>query len=145
MSNSIAPYSPDAEDNKVLALIGDLRNIIECARGNVAATANYELTMMYWHIGERINRDLLDYERASYGERIVATLSRQLQNDYGSKGFEEKNLRRMLQFARLFPDEQIVATLSRHLWWSHFVLVLPLKDVLQESFISPSLPTNIGA
>ena len=33
------------------SLIQDLRQIIEQARGYVAATANYELTMMYWHIG----------------------------------------------------------------------------------------------
>ena len=41
------------------SLIRDLRHIIEQARGHVAATANYEQTMMYWHIGERINRDVL--------------------------------------------------------------------------------------
>ncbi|MCF0214674.1 MAG: DUF1016 domain-containing protein, partial [Muribaculaceae bacterium] len=32
-------------------LIQDLRQIIEQARGHVAATVNYDLTMMYWHIG----------------------------------------------------------------------------------------------
>ena len=46
------------------SLIQDLRQIIEQARGRVAATANYELTMMYWHIGERINREVLDNQRA---------------------------------------------------------------------------------
>lgn len=34
---------------------------------------------MYWHIGKRINHDVLGYERAAYCEQIVATLSRQLQ------------------------------------------------------------------
>ncbi len=61
------------------SLIQDLRQIIEQARGRVAATANYELTMMYWHIGERINREVLDNQRAEYGKQIVATVSRQLQ------------------------------------------------------------------
>ena len=55
------------------SLIQDLRQIIEQARGRVAATANYELTMMYWHIGERINREVLDNQRAEYGKQIVAT------------------------------------------------------------------------
>jgi hypothetical protein len=32
------------------SLIQDLRQIIEQARGQVAATANYAQTMMYWHI-----------------------------------------------------------------------------------------------
>lgn len=60
------------------SLIQDLRQIIEQARGHVAATANYELTMMYWHIGERINREVLDNQRAEYGKQIVATVSQQL-------------------------------------------------------------------
>ena len=67
-------------------LMSDLRQIIDEARIHVASTANYELTMMYWHIGERINRVVLGNERADYGKHIVATVSRQLQNIYGHKG-----------------------------------------------------------
>ena len=61
------------------SLIQDLRQIIEQARGHVAATANYELTMMYWHIGERINREVLNNQRAEYGKQIVAQVAQQLQ------------------------------------------------------------------
>ena len=59
-------------------LIDDLRQIIDSARSRVAATANYELTAMYWHIGDRINSEILGNERAEYGKQIVATLSRKL-------------------------------------------------------------------
>lgn len=134
MSNELKDYTLDYSDEIIQALIADLRHIIEDARDRVAVTANYELTMMYWHIGERINKDVLGYQRAAYGQQIVATVSRQLQASYGRKGFEEKSIRRMMQFAALFNDEQIVATLSRQLWWSHFVEVLPLKDALQREF-----------
>ena len=116
------------------SLIQDLRQIIEQARGRVAATANYELTMMYWHIGERINREVLNNQRAEYGKQIVAQVARQLQEEYGSKGFDEKSIRRMMQFANLFADEQIVAQAARKLSWSHFIEVLPLKDDLQREF-----------
>ena len=116
------------------SLIQDLRQIIEQARGHVAATANYELTMMYWHIGERINREVLDNQRAEYGKQIVAQVGRQLQEEYGSKGFDEKSIRRMMQFANLFAEEQIVAQAARKLSWSHFIEVLPLKDDLQREF-----------
>ena len=37
-----------------LSLIQDLHQIINHARSHVAATANYSLSMMYWHIGNRI-------------------------------------------------------------------------------------------
>jgi predicted nuclease of restriction endonuclease-like (RecB) superfamily len=116
------------------SLIEDLRQIIEQARGHVAATANYAQTMMYWHIGERINREVLGNQRAEYGKQIVATVARQLQEEFGRKGFDEKSIRRMMQFATLFPDSQIVAPLARQLWWSHFVEVMPLKDELQREF-----------
>ena len=116
------------------SLIQDLRQIIEQARGHVAVTANYELTMMYWHIGERINREVLDNQRAEYGKQIVATVSRQLQAEYGEKGFEKSSITRMMKFAKLFPDKQIVATASQQLSWSHFVEILPLKDGLQREF-----------
>ena len=85
MSKDITQYPTDMRNDEVRSLITDLRQIIDKARVSVAAAANCELTMMYWHIGERINRDLLNHARAAYGEKIVATLSRQLQNDYGSK------------------------------------------------------------
>lgn len=76
------------------SLIQDLRQKIEQARGRVAATANYAQTMMYWHIGERINREVLGNQRAEYGKQIVATVARQLQEEFGRKGFDEKSIRR---------------------------------------------------
>ena len=117
-----------------LGLISDLRQIIDNARSRVASSANYELTMMYWHIGERINREVLGNERAAYGKQIVVTVSRQLQEFYGSKGFEPRTIRRMMQFASLFPDIQIVTPLVTQLSWSHFLMVMPIKDELQREF-----------
>ena len=116
------------------SLIQDLRQIIEQARGQVAATANYAQTMMYWHIGERINREVLGNQRAEYGKQIVSAVSTQLQAEYGKKGFEPRSIWRMMQFAQEFPDEQIVATVSTQLSWSHVIEILPLKDNIQREF-----------
>lgn len=115
-------------------LFNDLKQLIEQTRGRVAAAVNSATTLMYWHIGERINREVLGNERASYGKQIVATVSTQLQAHYGAKGFDEKSIRRMMQFAQKFPDMQIVAQAARQLTWSHFVEILPLKDELQREF-----------
>ncbi len=116
------------------SLIYDLRQIIEQARGHVAATANYALTTMYWHIGNRINSEVLNNKRAEYGKQIVATVSQQLQTEYGEKGFDKSSITRMMKFAKLFPDFKIVAPLAQQLSWSHFVMVMPLKDELQREF-----------
>lgn len=132
--NEIEKNNHIASSASTQSLIQDLRQIVEQARCRVASTANAELTMMYWHIGERINREVLGNQRAEYGKQIVASVARQLQADFGTKGFDEKNIRRMMQFAQLFPEEQIVAPLARQLSWSHFLMVMPLKDELQQEF-----------
>ena len=119
--------------NATESLIQDLRQIIELARGHVAATANYAQTMMYWHIGERINREVLGNQRADYGKQIVSTVSTQLQEEYGKKGFEPRSIWRMMQFAEDFPDSKIVSAVSTQLTWSH-IIILPLKDDLQREF-----------
>ena len=116
------------------SLIQDLRQIIEQARGQVAATANYELTMMYWHIGERINREVLGNQRAEYGKQIVSAVSTQLQAEYGKKGLEPRSIWRMMQFAQEFPDVEIVSAVSTKITWSHIIEILPLKDNLQREF-----------
>ena len=131
MANEIKPIGAtdiSAMDTVVGNLMTDLRQIIDEARIHVASTANYELTMMYWHIGDRINRDVLGNERATYGKQIVATVSRQLQAWYGSKGFEERTIRSMVQFAQEFPDWQIVSPLVSKLSWTHFLTIMTLKD-----------------
>ncbi|HTF67950.1 MAG TPA: PDDEXK nuclease domain-containing protein [Edaphobacter sp.] len=114
-------------------LLNEIRRLIEEARRQTAAAVNFGLTALYWRIGNRIQREVLGNERASYGEQIVATLSRQLVSEFG-RGFADKNLRRMMQFAEAFPDEEIVATLSRQLSWSHIKELLPLVRPHQREF-----------
>lgn len=115
------------------ALLSELRGLIESARQHVAQTANATLTMLYWHVGQRIRREVLKQGRAGYGEEILATLSQQLTKDYG-KGFNLSALTRMAKFAEAFPDEAIVAALSQQLSWSHFIEILPLKQPLEREY-----------
>lgn len=114
-------------------LLKDLKTLIEESRLTVVLAVNTALTMLYWQIGKRISVEILKGGRAEYGKQIVASLARQLVKDYG-KGFTEKNLRRMIQFSQEFPEEKIVASLMRQLSWTHFTLLIPLKDPLQKMF-----------
>lgn len=43
-------------DNQLLV---DIRQLVESAKASVAVAVNSAMTMMYWHIGDRINRELL--------------------------------------------------------------------------------------
>jgi predicted nuclease of restriction endonuclease-like (RecB) superfamily len=118
-------------------LFDELSQLIEQSQQQLAAQANSTLTMLFWHIGHRINQSILQNKRADYGKQIVVTLSRQLTEKYG-RNFEEKNLRRMLQFAQQFTDKEMVVTLSRQLSWSHFLLLLPLKNADAKLFYATS-------
>ncbi|AYN20478.1 PDDEXK nuclease domain-containing protein [Alcaligenes aquatilis] len=115
------------------ALLGDIQALIQASRQRAASAVNAELTLLFWRIGHRIHTEVLAGQRAGYGEEILPTLAAQLSLDYG-RGFGEKNLRRMVKFAVTFPDEPIVATLSRQLSWSHFVLLLALKESMQRDY-----------
>jgi DUF1016 N-terminal domain len=100
-------------------LVSEVKHLIESSKNNAAVAINAEMTLLYWHIGKRINEVVGMQNRSqTYGKEIVATLWRQLAIEYGSS-FSEKNLRRMMQFAITFPDEKIVVTLVRQLSWSH--------------------------
>ena len=115
-------------------LFNDVCKLIDSAKSRVASNANIEMTLLYWQIGERVNNDLLDGQRADYGKQIVSQLATQLQTVYGTKGFEVRSIRRMMQFARLFPDIQIVSQAATQLSWSHFIELLSLNHEIQREF-----------
>ena len=104
----------------------DLRQIIQSGKSQAVAAVNSALTLTYWHVGKRINEEVLQGARAAYGEQVIASVAQGLVEQFG-QGFEAKNLRRMMKFAEIFQDPAIVAPLVRQLSWSHFLILLPLK------------------
>lgn len=115
------------------ALHDELRALIAASRQRLAGAVNAELTRLYWSVGERLRHEVLGGGRARYGAKAVERLGERLADEFG-RGFEAKNLRRMIQFAEHFPDVEIVASLMRHLSWTHFLQLLPLKDEQARSF-----------
>jgi predicted nuclease of restriction endonuclease-like (RecB) superfamily len=89
--------------------------------------------MLYWQIGTRIHKEILGDRRAKYGQQIVHSVSGHLTGEYG-QGFTKANLLHMMRFAEAFPEPQIVYTLCRQLSWSHFRLIIYLRDPLQREF-----------
>jgi hypothetical protein len=115
-------------------LYAELRVLIASSRQRLASAVNAELTRLYWSVGERLRTEVLDgADRAKYGDQLINRVGEQLEQEFG-RGFEAKNLRRMVKFAQTFPQPKIVATLSRQLSWSHFVNLLPLKTPQARQF-----------
>jgi hypothetical protein len=115
------------------ALISDICKLIDGSRAKLASVVNSALTLLYWHIGQRIRSEVLQGERAEYGEQIVVTLAKHLESGYG-RGFSSKNLRHMLRFAEVFQTEQIVYALSRQLSWTHLRSLIYIDEPLKRDF-----------
>lgn len=114
-------------------LLADIRQLIDAARQRTAAAVNAELTMLYWHVGQRIRTEILKSQRAEYGKQIVSTLAAHLTREYG-KGWGEQQLWRSLRIVESFPDEQILSTLCKELSWSHLRLLMYFDDPLKRDF-----------
>lgn len=121
----------DQTQNK---LYTDICTLVEEARNYVASTANATMTLMYWKIGKRLSIELAENQESKYGKQILSQLATKLQMQFGERGFQEKNIRRMIQFALIYTDEQIVVSLIRQLSWTHFIALIPIKDHLKREF-----------
>jgi predicted nuclease of restriction endonuclease-like (RecB) superfamily len=116
-----------------IALVKDIRRMIDETRSAVARAVNTGITLLYWRVGKRLNEEILKGGRGEYGKQILVTVSQELSREYG-RGFNYSALTRMVRFAEVLPHKKIVATLSQELSWSHFVLLIALKEPLQREF-----------
>jgi predicted nuclease of restriction endonuclease-like (RecB) superfamily len=115
------------------AIFSEIKTLIEQSRQHVAVEVNAALSMLYWHIGKRINEEVLNDKRAAYGKQIVVSLSRQLTAEYGN-GWSQRHLHHCLRFAEIIPDIQIVNALRAQLSWTHIRTLISIEDELKRSF-----------
>ncbi|AXV82304.1 PDDEXK nuclease domain-containing protein [Ralstonia solanacearum] len=115
------------------ALVADILQLIDNARQRVALAVNAELTLLYWQVGRRVQVEVLQGERAAYGQEVVKALAARLTADYG-KGWSEKQLRHCLRLAETFPDEAMLSALRRALSWTHIKALIYIDDALKRDF-----------
>jgi len=72
-------------------LINDLVALIEKTKAQVVSHANSSLTVLFWHIGNRILTYDLQNKRAEYGKQIVVTVSRELVANFGNNYEDDSN------------------------------------------------------
>ncbi len=124
---------PAPTSDMFTGLHAELRTIIASSRQRLAGAVNAELTRLYWSVGRRLATDVLGGERAQYGSQLLDLLGQRLSQEFG-RGFESRNLRRMVKFSQAFPSPQILSTLSTKLSWSHFVAIVALKTPEAQHF-----------
>jgi len=114
-------------------LFSDVKTLIEQSRERVAAAFNEEIALLYWHVGKRINSDILGGNRAEYGKQVVQNLSAQLTSEYG-KGWSRQQLRHCTHLATTFQDEKIFSALRRKLNWTNIKTIMYIDNVLKRDF-----------
>lgn len=103
----------------------NIKNILQSARDNAYRQVNFIMVEAYWNIGQQIvEEEQNGKDRAEYGSYLIKELSSKLSKDFG-KGFSTQSLWNMKQFYTTFP---ILSTLWRELSWSHYKLIIRLKD-----------------
>ena len=106
-------------------LILDIKHLIASARQTAIRSVDFQRTVLYWHIGERVfNEEQEGKERANYGEYLIKYLCQELQPEFGS-GFSYRNLVWCRQFYRTFP---IVNSLRSQLSWTHYRVLLRIEN-----------------
>jgi len=133
-----------------MQIVNDIQDILKQARQNVARVVHTTLVQAYWLIDKRIiEEDQQGEARAVYGKALLKTLSESLQAEYGT-GFSVDNLEKMRLFYLTYPISQTLSakldianseTLSRisqtpqfQLTWSHYLVLLAIKDTNERSF-----------
>jgi predicted nuclease of restriction endonuclease-like (RecB) superfamily len=114
-------------------LYDDVSHLIEITQKRTLREISRTGVMLYWHIGRRINHDILKFSRAEYGAQIIKNLAAKLQTKFGS-GFGHRVIHRCSQFEKLFPNEKIILSLCTHLKWTHFVALLNIESKLKREF-----------
>ncbi len=120
--------------------IHEIKTLIAGAKANAVRAVDYQRTLLYWHIGERIfNEEQQGKDRADYGNYLIKYLSEQLQPEFGS-GFSYRQLELMRQFYRTFP---IANSLRSQLSWTHYRILLRIENEdKREYYIAETVKNN---
>lgn len=115
------------------SLFAEVAKLIEESKSFVSQTVNATITILYWKIGKRINKEILNHKRAEYGKQIIGSLSKQLTEQYGA-GWSEQQIRHCLRIVETFRNFEILSTLCRELSWSHIRTLMYINDPLKREF-----------
>ncbi|MCQ2232798.1 MAG: PDDEXK nuclease domain-containing protein [Paludibacteraceae bacterium] len=84
-------------------LYQDACDIIDSAQHYAYHAVNETLVKRNWLLGLRIQYEVLNGQRAEYGEEVVKELAKKLTEKYGS-GYKQANLYHFISFYKLFPE-----------------------------------------
>ena len=127
------PQKPDPD------LYHGVRDVLLAARTTVQRAVNDAMVQAYWQIGRLIVEDEQGGERrAEYGKAVLPELAKRLSAEFG-KGFSAQSLWNYRQFYLEFP---ILSTAWRELHWSHFRMLMRVKDPAARAWYADEAATQ---
>ena len=102
-----------------LDTIHEIKATIKKAQYKATLKVNSELLLLYYHIGQAINRHKV------WGNKFIENLSRDLRLEYpDAKGYSVRNLKYMAKFAETYPDKEFVQQVVAKFPWGHNVVIM---------------------
>lgn len=106
-------------------LLNELTSLLTRAKCQAYKAVDNFRVQTYWQVGERIVREELQHkDKADYGKYLIENLAIDL-------GFSRRLMFQIVEFYRCYP---IVHALRAQLSWTHYRLLMQIKDRLERGF-----------
>ena len=112
------------DNDNYLNIVNEIKKEIQSAQHKAMLSANKELILLYWQIGNIINA------HTEWGNKFIENLARDIKLDFpNTKGYSVRNLKYMAKFSSQYTDIQIVQQVVAQLPWGHNIALLDkIKD-----------------
>lgn len=101
----------DKTDNTIEQGFNQVCDLITLRKARAYQAVNKESILCNWEVGMYVSNKL---KTAEWGSKTVEKLSQYIREQLpGEKGYDRKNLYRMVQFVETYTDDEFVATLWR--------------------------------
>ncbi len=107
-------------------------DMIEHRKNEAIRKVNEELILLYYEVGKYLYELL---ENSAYGDNIITKIEEFIKTNYSDlKGFNRRNLYRMLEFYKTYKDDEKVSPLVTQLSWTNNLLILNGTNTKEERY-----------
>ncbi|MCL2254144.1 MAG: PDDEXK nuclease domain-containing protein [Lachnospiraceae bacterium] len=105
-------------------ILDEIKKQIRKAQYQAVISANYEMIMLYWNIGNHINK------HKSWGSKFIENLARDIKLAFPDiTGFSIRNMKYMAKFSSTYPEAEFVQRALHKLPWRHNIVIMEkVKD-----------------
>lgn len=109
--------------NEYLSIVESIKKEIRTAQYRATIRVNRELLMLYYSIGDIINK------HKTWGNKFIENLAADIKLSFpDATGYSVRNLKYMAKFSSRFPNQEIVqAALAQITWYHHIALMDKVK------------------